>query len=36
MGAFYTFDDRARVGLVEGAVLTVQNAAQVVVPVIGQ
>ena len=35
MDAFYTIDDRARVGLVEGAVLTVQNAAQVVVPVLG-
>ena len=36
MDAFYTIDDRARVGLVEGAVLTVQNAAQVIVPVLDQ
>jgi esterase/lipase superfamily enzyme len=35
MNAFYTFDDRARVGLVEGAVLTVQNAVQVIVPGVG-
>lgn len=36
MNAFYTFDDRARVGLAEAAVLTVQNAAQVIVPVLGE